>query len=443
MLGFRSTATHGVFLLAGALLTACGSGGNKGSATPADSGSALDGGDDVSEGTEASVPDASTKDGGADSATDAALGPHAPLPQVVDLGGTVLTTPKVQLIVYTEDPLATDVDDMITELTQTSTWAEQTSEYGVGALTKVPTIQIAGTPPTTLDDSSGGVTPFEQTLVTNTTGTDPIWGAADPSTIYAFLIPAGTNVESGDGNCCSSFFGYHFTVQVSATIAIPYAVICDCTDPPYTPLENTTTTVNHELVEAATDPLPDSNPAYEQEDRNDIIWKFATGGEVADMCDLNADQNYLPPGSTYMVQRTWSNAAAMAGTNPCVPPPTTPFFDSMAVLPDSITLSIYGTPVLTKGVQIAVGASKTIDVQLFSTAPTSGPWHVTAYDMNAYLGGEANTTLSLDKTTGSNGDVLHLTIKVNSADPDLGGEGFFLISTLASQQNITVGAIAN
>ena len=37
-------------------------------------------------------------------------------------------------------------------------------------------------------------------------------------------------------------------------------------------------TVSHELQEAATDPFPNSNPAYVQTDNNDLVWTFATGG---------------------------------------------------------------------------------------------------------------------------------------------------------------------
>ena len=414
-----------------------------------DAGSALDGsgaGHDASASPDAAGSDGGASDGGgADSSPDAALAAHAPQPQVIDLGGTVLTAPKVQLIVYTEDPLATDADDMVTELTQTTTWQEQTGEYGVGALTKLPTIQIAGTPPATLDDNTGNVTPFQQTLIDNTTGATPVWGAADPSTIYAFVLPAATNIESG-GNCCTDFYGYHYEVEVSQGVSIPYAIICDCTSPqgdPLTPLENVTTTISHELDEAATDPFPSTSAAYVETDNDDIVWSFATGGEVADMCEYNADSNYTPPGSTYMVQRSWSDRAAAAGTDPCVPVPLNPYFDSMAVLPDTVTLSYYGTPTTTKGVLIPIGSTKTIDVQLFSTAATSGPWTVTAYDLNDYLGGTANTTVSLDQSTGSNGDVLHLTITVNSKDAQLGGEAFVLVSDLGTQENISMGVVGN
>jgi hypothetical protein len=424
-------------------------------------GSAVDGGnDDAPPFGLTLVQDASGHDDGAlesDGALSDAGGqafdgpfvtaPHPPQPQVVNSLGTVLQSPKVQLIVYSEDPNLGDVEAMLTELSKTSTWSEQTSEYGVGPLTILPTIQIPGTPPATLN-GNGSPSPFEQTLVANTTGGDPAWGAADPNTIYTFLLPYGTNIQSS-GNCCVDYYGYHYEVPVTSTMSLSYAIVCTCNSVPgtvfsqLTQLENVTTTVDHELVEAVTDPLPLSAPAWSMEDQSDMVWLFATGGEIADMCEYNADANFTPPGSTYMVQRSWSNVAAKAGTNPCVPvPKPTPYFDAIAVLPDTVSLA---GGYASKGVHIPIGGTATVDVQLFSTAPTSGPWRVSAYDLNYYLGYPPNTTVKLDKTTGSNGDVLHLTIHVVSQDTrlGLGGEGFVLLSDLGGQENMSFGAVGN
>jgi hypothetical protein len=368
---------------------------------------------------------------------------HAAQPQVVTFGGPVLTAPKVQPILYAEDPMATDVEAMVQEFASEPAWAAQTAEYGVGSLTVLPTISIAGTPPTTLDDNNGNPTPFEKTLATNTSGANPAWGPADASTIYLFVLPKGTNISSG-GSCCTDFLGYHYEVPVGST-SVPYAIVCDCAPQqgdPTTPLVYVTTTVSHELVESATDPYPDSNPAYVESDDNDIDWSIETGGEVADMCEYNTDTNYTPSGSTYAVQRSWSNAAASAGTNPCVPvPPTGPFFNSMPVLPDTVSVDYYGQAVQTKGVTIAVGQSATIDVQLYSEAATNGPWTVTVYDLSDYLGDTPDNQVSLDKATGSNGDVLHLTIKAKHAATN--GGGFILISDLGGQENFSMGTVAN
>jgi len=212
---------------------------------------------------------------------------------------------------------------------------------------------------------------------------------------------------------------------------------------PLTALQWVTTTVSHELQEAATDPFPNSNPAYVQTDNNDLVWTFATGGEIADMCEFNSDSNYIPSGATYMVQRSWSNAAALAGTNPCLPvPPTGPFFNSMPVFSGLVTADFYGEPAQTRGVQVPVGASATVDLQLYSQAATSGPWTVSVYDLNYYTtGGPAANEVTLNQTTGTSGDVLQLTVKALSAAPN--GGGFVVLSTLNGQQNISMGAVTN
>ena len=104
----------------------------------------------------------------------------------------------------------------------------------------------------------------------------------------------------------------------------------------------------------------------------------------------------------------------------------------------------WSSPVTTPGVLIPVGQTKTIDIVLQSEAPTSGPWKVAAYDLShQWLGESSQPTvqLTLDRTSGQSGDVLHLTIKVLAADPVIGGEGFVLSSTLNGQNNLWYGAI--
>jgi hypothetical protein len=365
-------------------------------------------------------------------------------PQVADLGGTVLSNPKVQLIAYAQDPFVSDVESFITEFGSSAGWAVQTGEYGVGAFTQLPTILIPGTPPATLNDDTGSVTPFQQTLLNNITGASPAWAPEDGNTMYVFLLPLGTDISAG-GSCCQGFLGYHFDVSLPTGGSAPYSVVCHCaasSGDSLTPLQGVTTTVSHEMVETVTDPSG-NDPAFAQANDANVIWTFATGGEVADMCELNADANYQPPGASYMLQRSWSNAAAAAGTNPCVPVPDAgAYFNAYPQLPDAVTLGTGGSRTRTRGVAIPVGQTRTIDVVLASDGPTAGPWTVQAWDINEYLGyTPVTTTLSLDRDTGVSGDVLHLTITVNAYDPSYGGAGFVLESTLGGQDNLTMAAV--
>ncbi len=420
-------------LLSAAFIVACGGNNNtmQGSGT-----TGMGGGGTGGEGSGAGGMGTTTS-------SSSATVTHPALPQVADLGGPVLTAPKVQPLAWGSDANLTQIEAFLQELTKTTFWSDTTSEYKVGALTVLPTIMIGATAPTTTTD-----TDLTSELVTNITGTSPIWGAADPSTIYLFLIPQGTTIgDPSGGYGCQDYDGYHDEIAYSGSKTVPYAVGCSCPGfdgPAVTPIQERTVAISHELVEAATDPFPNTKPAYGQEDDADIVWTLATGGEVADMCEFNLDSYVVPPGSTYMIQRSWSNKAAKAGTNPCVPVITTdPYFNSFPVLPDMLALAGGGVTIHTPGVKIPVGSSKTIDIDLFSDAPTSGPWKLEVID-GEYAALGASTPylqLTLDKSSGQSGDTVHLTIKVLKADTQYGMEPFILSSTLNGQNNLWMGAV--
>lgn len=390
-------------------------------------------------------------DAGADRADAAApevastAAPHPRLPQIANGGGPVLETPRVQPLYYASDTEAKDLDLFLQELTRTSYWSETTSEYGVGPLTVAPSITITSTPTPTMTDDA-----LAARLAANISGALPPWGAADPNTIYMYVVPPGTTVMFSNGaNCCSDYGGYHFETTTANGITVPYAVICSCPAAfglALSPLDARTTTISHELVEAATDPYPLTNPAYWTPDHPSAAWYYITGGETTDMCAVSPDANVVPPGSTYMVQRSWSNAAARASRNPCVPAPKDPpYFNAYPTL-GTIDLGAAGDPYLTQGVKVPVGTSKTIDVVLSSEGSPSFLWDVGAYSYEDLRGGDpTNLALSLDRTRGKNGDVLHLTISPKRANPDLGMNAFVLISRSGSgaklQSNVSMGLI--
>jgi hypothetical protein len=437
MLNHRALLTSSALVFSSILVACWGEGGGYAASASGPSGS-------TSTGTGGSAGTAGT---GAGSFMP---GPHGAAPQVINFGGTVLASPKLQIISYASDPMAKDVDAFAQELTMASAsaWAAQTQEYGVGALSVLPTISLTGTPPAMMPDdttiTTSGATALQDYIASQTSGANPAWGAADPSTVYMFLLPSGTDIDAS-GHCCSDFLGYHDEAPVGNG-SVPYGIVCNCgavKGDPLTPLDWVTTTVIHETVESSTDPFPNTNSAFGWVDNDHVLWAIATGGEVSDMCDDNADSNFTPQGSTYMIQRSWSDAAAKAGRNPCVPYPTTdPYFNSIPVLPDSVTINVYGQNQPTQGVSIPVGGTGIVEVQLYSEAQTSGPWTVTAWDYNYYNGtGPTDVDVRFMETgkataTGSNGDTLHLEVKVNQYDSNLGGAGFVLESDLGQQDNL-------
>jgi hypothetical protein len=374
------------------------------------------------------------------------------LPQVVNVGGPVLSAPKVLPILYSSDPAGSDVLAFLQELTTTDFWNETTSEYGVGALTVLPAITLTSQPPATITDVM-----LESMLADNTSGSSPAWGTADPSTIYLFVMPPGSIQQDSEGACCTNYDGYHYEAEVgtgATQVTVPYALSCACSGfdgPDVTDLQERTVDMSHELVEAATDPFPDSDPAYTQEDVADIVWTLVTDGEVADMCEFNDDANVIPPGATYMVQRTWSNAAAARFANPCVPVvTTTPYLNSFPQLSSVMYNDGTDPPFATQGVRIPLGQTKTIDVALKSAGAVSQKWTVDTFDYNAAIvGGAAEMAISPPRTSGGDGDMVQLAISPTVEDSYLRGEAFIIWSDYGNrgdpdfESQVNMGLVTN
>ncbi len=285
----------------------------------------------------------------------------------------------------------------------------------------------------------------------SSTPTTPAFPAPDGNTLYALYYPQGLKItaDSGGGppaQSCTEFGGYHSNFALDAAhgnMPVPYAVMLHCQYPGETPLETMTATANHEYIEAATDPYPMTDLAYAIVDTAHIYWLFALGGgETADTCAQSLSLFVTFPELPYMVQRPWSNVAAKAGHDPCVPTlPNTVYFNSAPNFTDNVTLNI-GQNITVKGVKIPVGESKTIQVDLFSDAKTSGPWTVKAIDSSAIQGGSKQLDFAFDKDSGVNGEKLNLTITVLKSTP-YKAEIFYLMSTLNGTRNMWVGIVGN
>jgi hypothetical protein len=173
-------------------------------------------------------------------------------------------------------------------------------------------------------------------------------------------------------------------------------------------LDPVTAGASHELIEAATDPFADLDPAFATVDADHIAWAVALGGgEVGDLCAGDSASFVKFPELPYVVQRSWSNAAAAAGHDPCVPTVTKdPYFAAAPVPVDTVA----GPGVSTTGVLVAPGTPRTIDLDLFSDGPLAGPMTVQAREVRP---GMSNLSFQLDRAAGENGDTLHLTISAS------------------------------
>src|ERR1700733_3417994 len=118
----------------------------------------------------------------------------AAMPQVQKNEDAVIAHPKIMIISYALDGSnGSACEDTATELAASPAWGTQTSQYGVVDLTAARPQQIAGPLPSTLTDEE-----LQVMLGSNLgSGSAAMWGPADPSTIYEFVIPSATAYSAG------------------------------------------------------------------------------------------------------------------------------------------------------------------------------------------------------------------------------------------------------
>jgi hypothetical protein len=436
----------------GAPLASAACGGTVTGISGNDAGASRDGGDahdgmSTSHADAAKEPDTGTKEAAPEAApidTDYPAS-HPPMPTVVSSGGPTVMSPVFIPITFPDDPNQSDIVAFTSGIGASTFWSTIVTQYGVGPTTSgTPVILTAAQEPSgtggTIDDMTG-IQPWLQTQVES----GALMGTNGPNTIYAIYFPAGTTITLEGAASCTSFGGYHNNFMTTDTgVNITYAVIPRCGSfstggGMLSGVDAITGPASHEYLESATDPQPQTNPAYLQPDNNDFIWEFVLGGgEIGDMCAQFPGVFFKPTGFDYTVQRSWSNMAALASHDPCQPSlPGEVYFNSVAVLPD-VTLG--GGIGATTAVTIPLHTTKTVEVDLYSDGPTSGPWTVQAVDANALQGQPASLSFSWDKTTGQNGDKLHLTISTIS-DPATKGDGFIIQSQLGSATNFWIGLV--
>ena len=370
--------------------------------------------------------------------------PHADPPQVVTFGGPVLASPKIVPVFFADydATLAGQVTDLDAKVGATKYWAANVAEYGVGAAVSAMPVKLTEMAPTTIDDGA-----IQTWLAAKLNGNDAAWPAADANTVYSLHYPVSATITSGGATSCQEFGGYHSNITLDAahgSMDVAYAVIPSCPNfGAMSLLDATTTTETHELLEAATDPYPMTNPAYTTVDGKHAYWaRVLGGGENGDMCAQFGSSFTTFAELPYLVQRSWSDKAAMAGHDPCVPSlPGEVYFNAAPMLNDTITAMVFGQSVLLKGVKIPVGQSKTIELDLFSDAATTGPWTVSAKDVSsALMGGPTLLEFSFDRDTGVNGEKLHLTI-TSKATGKHGTAAFILDSKLGTQKSVWIGIV--
>jgi hypothetical protein len=371
-----------------------------------------------------------------------------PTPTVLNGGGPTIKAARIVPVFVAGDSLQPKATDFLSKYLASPEWSAFAAEYGVAGATAAAPVVLPSFP-------AGLEAPqFEGWLRAQLDGTHSSWGPTDDvtlaSTVYVFFIPPYALLVPGSvavSDCSNGIYGWHAYAAVPGApdggapdaaapgVPVVYAVVGECAPDPSSTniptLDLITSGATHEIAEAVTDPMWDYAPAYGSVDALDVYWGFTGGPELGDMCEWSTSDFFTPPALGYQIQRLWSNAAATAGHDPCrpAPPAASAYFNSVPDAPDTFPDANLGTPV--HGVILKVKTSRTIDVRLFSDAP-SADWTVSVEEGTT----PALLKYALDRSTGHNGDVLHLTI---GPAPSAGGQAtlFYVKSTSSGPSPVT------
>jgi hypothetical protein len=314
--------------------------------------------------------------------------PHPAMPQIPRNGGVVLRHPSVVTVTFAGDPLQDKIEAFADQVVGLDWWSTVNADYGVGAAESAARVVIPKAPAAAIGDAD-----LERWLAARIgDGTLP---APTDQTVYALYYPQTTTVTLGDaeggGASCSTFLGYHTTVDVAVagkTVHVAYAVINQCGGG----LDELTVTASHELTEAATDPHPVDASTAGYVILDDGPWT-GLGGEDADMCAGVSSAAE----AGFALTRVWNNRAAAAGDQPCLPVPGEgrgPFFDA-GIVRERLVAHLGGS------------ASTEVDCYAFGALPSR-------IRLKAQADEQAPLSLSFDHKTCTNGDKVTLTVSLRS-----------------------------
>jgi hypothetical protein len=370
-------------------------------------------------------------DAGADALPDVLA-----IPQVTGLGGPTLAAPSLVSVTFAGDSLADPLEDFVASVGCTPYWHTVGADYGIGDAVASTPVRLPEKAPSSIDDTA-----IRAWLAKEIETGDPQFPRPGPETIYVVFYPSGTSITLEGSSSCIDFGGYHQGTQLTDGTPFSYAVLPRCKGDDQSGLASLTLAASHELIEASTDPQPYTMSAYSFPDVNHIGWGLFAGAEVGDMCELDNDDAYVPPGFPWVVQRIWSNSAAWAGQTPCVPADSTSYFYAAALPTDVATLNLLGTPQSYPAVHIAVGTSGVVAVQAIGNG-TTGMMQLQAVDPNVLFGQAPRLNLTLDATAAAPGTTVHLTIEKLSGDPS-GAEPFLLETTMNGRQTLSWGVTSD
>ncbi len=337
------------------------------------------------------------------------------LPVVNSFGGQVLGTPKVLPIYFTGDTREAKLSPFFSALAGSKYWADAVGDYGVDALTVSPTAHLSPTLPAATTDAK---------LRTWLQGkfADATLPPFDPQTIYTVFLPTYVVVATANGRTCVDFDAYHGELTVGGQQA-PFVVVAKCT---YAPQGDgyLTRRVSGLLVDTATNPLPETAPAFAGADPRGVGWFLGSGAEVSDRCS-SEDQTGLLDG--FAVARSWSNSSATAGREPCLPAPSVPYFNAEPVFPDMVPMLVGNKQVEAPALVLGLDEERTIEVDAFAEAAMD--WTLEAQDAATLAGKQPELVFAFDDTKAAPFKVRHLTVRRVRAASSGGLSPFVIVSS--------------
>jgi hypothetical protein len=324
-----------------------------------------------------------------------AFTPPYPLVLSGNTPAVVIANPRVIPVFFSDSPDQADTLAIVHALVTSQEWTAA-AEYGVGAATVGTPVYLTSAAPTTT--TVAGISSY---VAANAVS----WGTLDGSEIVALYYPTSTMITDAPGA------SWHDVATTASNQQVPYTVMYNWTG------------VNdylqyHELVEAATDPIPGEGYGHLNHDAEEWTYDY---DELADLCDRFSSFYDLTLPNFYGVgwpgtpmAGIWSNSAVNAGHAPCTMAGSSDpevGFGAYPVLPDSYVGPQGDT---NASVSIAPGASVTIPVNFFSYGPLPAPITIAVTQTNTNTANTNVLTFSLDQDTGLNGSVAHLTITAPS-----------------------------
>jgi hypothetical protein len=274
-----------------------------------------------------SAPDGGSGDGGFQTAA------HQPFPLVTNFDGGVLPSVQLVTLTYPLYPHTASVQGW-GDYAVGSEWIRITGgEYGVGTGSHLAKIVLPDPAPAQVTDAL-----IQQSLFSYIAhGVIP---PSPPTTnnevLYMLYLNASTAMndpDSGLGVLCTDFSGYHNNVGLDGGANVYYAVVgdCDAADAgEAVAAADVEATAAHELIESATDPT--GNSWYLDVPISSSWWEPWEYSEIGDLCTFVPYT--LESGWTF--QRIWSNQAAAAGRDPCIPAPADAGYWNVSPAPASV-----------------------------------------------------------------------------------------------------------